>query len=120
MLARLDLRFKGLASAIDAAFSVALSFKDLKLLVRDRPSFSCEEEGSCSEALLGSRGADVGGGPLEVVAKDSSDENDFVDGESSDVVEGTGDTVPLVLGRLVAEIRGLGTADGCAEGYGLA
>lgn len=123
LLVFLDLRFSGFASAIDAAFSVALSLSDLRLLVRDKPSVSADEGGSRSELVSTSRGADVGAGPLGV-AIESCEEKDCTDGESRVGVDGTGDACPLVPGKLMLEIRGLctadGTADGRAEGYGLA
>lgn len=124
LLAFFDLRLRGFDSAIEAAFSEALSFSDRRLLVRDSPSVSDDDGGSRSKFVSGSRGADVGAGPLDVVAIDSCEENDRIDGESSVGVEGTGDPRSLVAGRLILDMRGLctadGTAEGRAEGYGLA
>jgi hypothetical protein len=118
LLVFLGLRFSGLASAIDAAFSVALSFSDRRLLVRDKPSVSVEEAGSFREFVSASRGADVGAGPLGSVAIDSCEDSDRVDSESRVGVDGTGD------GKLMLDKCGLCTADGAAEGraegYGLA
>jgi hypothetical protein len=111
---------------MDAAFSFALSFSDRILLVRDNLSVSDDDWGNCSEFVSGSRGAEVGAGPLDVavVVMESCEENDFIDGESNVGVEGTGDARPLVPGKLMLDIRGLctaeGTAEGRADGYGLA
>jgi hypothetical protein len=111
-------------SAIEAAFSVALSLKDLRLLVRDSPSASDDDGGNRSEFVSGSLGADVGAGPLEAVVVESWDESDRIDGESNVGVEGTGDARSFVAGRLMLDRCGLGTAegtaDGLAEGIGLA
>jgi hypothetical protein len=124
LLVFLGLRLSGLDSAIEAAFSVAFSFKDRKLLVRDNRSVSEPDGGSRSELLSASRGAEVGAGPLVVVAKESYEENERVEGESNVVVEGTGDSRSLVPSRSILDRRGLcatdGTADGRADGYGLA
>jgi hypothetical protein len=114
----------GLASAIDAAFSDALSLSDRKLFVRDKFSVSDDEGGSFSEFVSGSRGADVGAGPLDVVAMESCEEKDFTEGESRAGVEGIGEAGPFVPGKLMLEMCGLctaeGAAEGCADGYGLA
>jgi hypothetical protein len=90
LLAFLDLRLSGLASAIDAAFSVALSLRDRRLLVRDRFSVSDPEGGSRNEFVSGSRGADVGAGPRKVLAMESCEEKEFKDGESRTGIDGTG------------------------------
>lgn len=117
LLAFFDLRLSGFDSAIDAAFSVALSFSDRRLFVRDRLSVSAAEGGNRRELVSnGSGGADVGAGPLVVDAIESCDENDLIDGESSVGVDGTGDARPLVPGKFMLDIRGLCTADGTAEG----
>lgn len=122
LLAFLDLRLKGLASAIEAALSVAFSFRDRKLFVLDNsPSGDGEDGvGGWSESVSSCRGAEVGGGPLDVEGRESREESDRIDGESSAGVEGLGDVRSLVLTRLVVDMRGLWIADGTAEGYGLA
>jgi hypothetical protein len=107
LLARLGLRRNGFASAIEAAFSVALSFRERMLFVRDNPSVSDTEDGNCNECVSISRGADVGAGPLDVVAVESCEDNDFMEGESNARVDDPGDARPLVLDRVIDDIRGL-------------
>jgi hypothetical protein len=76
---------------MDAAFSVALSLSDRRLLVRDKFSVSEFEAGRRNEFVSGSRGADVGAGPRNVLAMESCDEKEFTDGESRTGIDGTGD-----------------------------
>lgn len=122
LLAFFDRRLKGFWSLMDAAFSVALSLRDRRLRVRDNDSVSVADCGRRSESVSGFLGAEVGAGlrDLKVEAMESCDDNDRVDGESSARVDGIGEPLSIVPGRLTDEIRGLCIADGAAEGYGLA
>jgi hypothetical protein len=105
-----DLRRSGFDSAIDEAFSEALSFIDRRLLVRDKDSVPVEDGGSRNESASGARGAEVGAGPRDVEVMVSYEETDRV-GESSVGVEGTGEPRSSVV-----DIRGLCIADGATEG----
>lgn len=82
---------------MEAAFSVALSFKDRILLVRDNDSVPADEGGSRSESVSFNLGADVGAGPRDVEGIESCEESDRIDGESSVGVEGMGDPRSLLL-----------------------
>jgi hypothetical protein len=57
------------------------------------------EAGGCNELVSISRGADVGAGPLDVLAMESCDENEFTEGESRTGVDGTGDARSWVPGK---------------------
>lgn len=117
-------------SAIEEAFSDARSLSDRILLVRDNdssplplPFLTSLADATCDGSDSDSRGADVGAGPREggILSCEDSDRDD---GESSVDAVDTPDPRSIWLGRLSVEMRGLcmadGTADGAADGCGLA
>lgn len=118
---RRDLRFRGFASAIDAAFSEALSLSDRKLCVRESLVVDSCGVGDGRSESLSRLGADVGATPRgPEVPSDDCDDNDCSDGESSVRFEGTGDVRSLPPSKFVVDSRGLCIVEAAAEGSGLA
>lgn len=80
---RLDLRFKGLLSTMDCAFSDALSLSDRRLCVRDNLGTDSPDGGDGCNESPSVRGAEVGAGPRgPAVPCDELEESDCKDGES--------------------------------------
>lgn len=118
---RLGLRFKGLASTIEAAFSDALSLSDRKLWVRDNLAVELPDGGDGRSESLSSLGADVGAGPRgPVVPCEEFEDRDCKEGESNVKCEGIGDARSLPLSKFVVDSRGLCMAEAAADGSGLA
>lgn len=118
---RLDLRFKGLESTIDAAFSDALSLSERRLCVRDNLAVEVPDGRDGRNESPSPLGADVGAGPRgPVVPCEEFEESDCRDGESNVKCEGIGDARSLAPSKFVVDSRGLCMAEAAAEGSGLA
>lgn len=121
LAARLDLRLRGLASTIEAAFSDALSFSDRRLWVRDNLVVDSPGGGEGRNESPSPLGAEVGAGPRgPAVLCEEFEESDCRDGESNVKCEGIGDAGSLDPSRFVLDSRGLCIAEAAADGSGLA